>query len=81
MCGVSVVSATYLWRTCHVAFVCATMCDVWTAYLTCHVLATKCIHEKRSTSAYEEYELRIEEYELCVLAYVRRTCDDVPFES
>ena len=36
--------------------------------------------KKRSTSAYEEYELRIEEYELGMLTYVRRT-RDVPFVS
>ena len=40
----------------------------------------KCTHKKRSTSAYEEYELRIEEYELLMLTYVRRT-RDVPFVS
>ena len=37
----------------------------------------KCTHKKRSTSA---YELRIEEYELLMLMYVRRT-RDVPFVS
>ena len=36
--------------------------------------------KKRSTSAYEEYEVCIEEYELRVLTYVRRT-RDVPFVS
>ena len=58
------------------------MCDVCTAYRTCHVRATnfKCTHKKRSTSAYKEYELRIEEYELRMLTYVRRT-RDVPFVS
>ena len=30
--------------------------------------------KKRDTSAYEEYELQIKEYEVCMLAYVRRTC-------
>ena len=38
------------------------------------------IKQKRSTSAYEEYELRIEVYELPMLVYVRRTCN-VPFVS
>ena len=52
------------------------MCDVCTAYRTCHSAHIK----KRSTSAYEEYELRIEEYELRMLTYVRRT-RDVPFVS
>ena len=53
---------------------CFRMCDVCTAYWACHLIATKCIHEKRSTSAYEEYELRIDEYVLCVFAYdVRAT--------
>ena len=36
--------------------------------------------KNRSTSAYEEYELRIEEYQLRMLTYVRRT-RDVPFVS
>ena len=36
--------------------------------------------KKRSTSAYEEYELRIVENELRMLTYVRRT-RDVPFVS
>ena len=36
--------------------------------------------KKRSTSAYEEYELRIKEYELRMPTYLRRTCD-VPFVS
>ena len=36
--------------------------------------------KQRSTSAYKEYELRIEEYELRMLKYVRRT-RDVPFVS
>ena len=40
----------------------------------------KCTHKKRSTSAYEEYELRIEEYELRMLTHARRT-RDVPFVS
>ena len=41
----------------------------------------KCTHNKRSTSAYEaEYELRVEEYELRMIAYGARTCD-VPFVS
>ena len=40
----------------------------------------KCTHKKRSTSVYEEYVLRIEEYELCMLTYVRRT-RDVSFVS
>ena len=40
----------------------------------------KCTHKKRSTSADEEYELRIEEYELRMPTYLRRTCD-VPFVS
>ena len=31
--------------------------------------------KKRSTSAYEEYELRIVEYELRMLTYVQRTRD------
>ena len=37
-------------------------------------------HKKRSTAAYEEYELRIEEYGLRMFTYVRRT-RDVPFVS
>ena len=40
----------------------------------------KFTHIKRSTSAYVEYELRIEEYELRMLTYVRRT-RDVTFVS
>ena len=60
------------------------MCDVCTAYRTCYVRAMnfKCTHKKRtcSTSAYEEYELRIEEYQLRMLTYVRRT-REVPFVS
>ena len=55
------------------------MCDVCTAYRTCHIRQRlrifKCTHKKRSTSAYEEYELRIVEYELRMLTYVRRTRD------
>ena len=35
----------------------------------------KCTHKKSSTSAYEEYELRIKEYELCMLTYVRHMRD------
>ena len=73
MSSMSYVSMAYLPR-------CFRMCDVCTAYWACHLIATKCIHEKRSISAYEEYELRIDEYVLCVFAYVRRTCD-VPFVS
>ena len=44
------------------------------AYRSCHIRDTylKCAYTKRITSAYE-YELRIEEYELSMLAYVRRT--------
>ena len=34
--------------------------------------------KKRSTSAYEEFVVRIEEYELRMLTYVRRK-RDVPF--
>ena len=58
------------------------MCDVCTAYQTCHVRAMNfSAHiKKRSTSAYEEYELRIAEYWLRMLTYVRRT-RDVPFVS
>ena len=45
------------------------MCDVCTAYRTCHVRQRlrifKCTHKKRSTSAYE----------LRILTYVRRTPD------
>ena len=54
------------------------MCDVCTAYRTCHVRQPlrifKCTHKKSSTSA---YELRVVEYELRVLTYmyVRRTRD------
>ena len=60
------------------------MCDVCTTYRTCHIRATNFfsahIKKKRSTSAYEEYKVRIEEYELRMLTYVRRT-RDVPFVS
>ena len=38
---------------------------------------SKCTHKKRSTSA---YELHIEEYQLRMLKYARRT-RDVPFVS
>ena len=40
----------------------------------------KCSHKKRNTPAYEEYELRIEESEIRMLTYVRRT-RDIPFVS
>ena len=69
--GVSATLLSYVPRTC--------MCDVCTAYRTCHVrqrLRFLSAHtKKRSTSAYEEYELRIVEYELRMLTYVRRTRD------
>ena len=54
------------------------ICDVCMAYRTFHVRATNCLSahiKKRSTSAYEEYELRINEYKLHMLTYVRRTRD------
>ena len=35
----------------------------------------KCTNKKRSASAYEVYELRVEEYELRMLTYVRHTRD------
>ena len=56
------------------------MCDVCTAYRTCHVLATnfKCTHKKNVAPLRMRNELRIEEYELRMLTYVRRT-RDVPF--
>ena len=37
---------------------------------TCVLQIFKCTHKKRSTSAYEEYELGIEVYELRMLTYV-----------
>ena len=36
--------------------------------------------KKRSILAFEEYEVRIKEYELCMLTYVQSTCD-VPYVS
>ena len=44
------------------------------------ILIFKYTHKKRSASAYEEYELRIKEYELHMLTYVLRT-RDAPFVS
>ena len=52
------------------------MCDVCKSYRT-YLHIFKCTHKKCSTSAYEEYELCIEEYQL---TYVQRT-RDVPFVS
>ena len=65
MCYVRV---TYVWR-----IKCTR--DVSTAYLLSSIRI-----KKRSTSAYVEYELRIEEYQLRMLTYARRT-RDVPFVS
>ena len=45
-----------------------------------HIKKKKKKKKKRSTSAYAEYELRIEEYDLRMLTYVRRT-RGVPFVS
>ena len=77
MSSMSYVSTGFLPR-------CFRMCDVYTAYQTCrvHVRDTnfKRTRKKRSTLAYGEYELRIEEYQLRILTYVRRT-RDVPFVS
>ena len=76
----SYVSTAYLQR-------CFRMYDVCVTYVrrigtTTYVLRIfKCPHKKRSTSAYDEYELRIEEYELRMLTYVRRGTRDVPFVS
>ena len=80
MRSMSYVSTAYLPR-------CFRMYDVRATYVrrigpATYVLRMfKCAHKKkRCTSAYEEYELCIEEYRLCMLMYVRRT-RDVPFVS
>ena len=60
---------------------CFRMYRICVTYVRCIGPATyvlrifKWIHKNRSTSACEEYELRIEEYELRMLTYVRRTRD------
>ena len=65
---------------------CFRMYDVCVTYVQSIGPATyvlrifKCAHRKRSTLAYEEYELPIEEYELRMLTYVRRR-RGVPFVS
>ena len=75
----SYVSTAYLPR-------CFRMYDACVTYLrrirpAMYVLRILSAHiKKRSTSAYEEYELRIEEYKLRMLTYVRRT-RGVPFVS
>ena len=66
----------YLRRICHIAYVFVTyvrrigLATYVSGYefLSAHI-------KKHSTSAYEEYELRIVEYELRMLTYVRRTRD------
>ena len=84
-------AAAYVWRMKTMSYVstaylphCFRMYHICVAYVrridpATYVLRIfKRTHKKRSTSAYEEYELRIEEYEPRMLTYVRRT-RDVPF--
>ena len=67
---------TYQSRCFHVYHVCVTYVQrIGPATYVLRIF--KCTHKKRSTSA---YELRIEEYELRMPTYLRRTCD-VPFVS
>ena len=73
------VSTAYLPRCFRMYYVCVTYVRrIGPATYVLRIF--KCTHKKRSTSAYEEYGLRIEEYELRMLTYVRRT-RDVSFVS
>ena len=65
MSSMSYVSMAYLPR-------CFRMRDVCTAYWTCHLIATKCIHEKRSTLAYDSMS-----YVLMRMCYVCSRMYDV----
>ena len=73
-------TATYVWRIRCMSYVstaylprCFRMYHVYVTYVqrigpARYVLRIfKCTHKKRSTSAYEEYERRIEEFELRML--------------
>ena len=86
-------TATYVWRIRSMSYVstpylprCFRMYHVCMTYVrriepATYVLRILSAHiKKRSTSAYEDYELRIEEYELRMPTYLRRTCG-VPFVS
>ena len=75
----SYVSTTYLPRCFRMYHVCVTYVRrIGPATYVLRIF--KCTHKKRSTSAYEEYEPHIEEYELRMPTYLRRT-RDVPFVS